>query len=65
MTNQSPKFVFVSPWPSHFDLALGRDDTPSRAESSLRRVLSVASGLPCYPDAETLSIILHFWIPRK
>ena len=31
-----------------------RDDTPCCAESSLRRVLSVASGLPCSPDAETL-----------
>ena len=32
----------------------GRDDTPCCAESSLRRVQSVASGLPCYPFAETL-----------
>ena len=31
-----------------------RDETSCCAESSLRRVLSVASGLPCYPDAETL-----------
>ena len=32
----------------------GRDDTPCCAEYSLRRVLSVGSGLPFYPDAETL-----------
>ena len=32
----------------------GRGDTPCCAESSLRRVQSVASGLPCLPVAETL-----------
>ena len=33
----------------------GRDDTPCCVvESSLRRVLSLASGLPCFSDAETL-----------
>ena len=32
----------------------GRDDTPCCAASSLRKVLSVAAGPPCYPDADTL-----------
>ena len=32
----------------------GRDDTPCCAESSLRRVQAVTSGLPCFPVAETL-----------
>ena len=33
----------------------GRDDTPCCAESSLRSVTSVASGLPYFPVAENLS----------
>ena len=32
----------------------GRDDTTCCGESSLRRVQSVTSGLPCFPVAETL-----------
>ena len=38
-----------------YDLGMQRgDDTPCCAESSLRSIHSVASGLPCYPVAETL-----------
>ena len=37
----------------------GRDDTLCCAESSLRRVLSVASRLPCYPDAETCQGVIR------
>ena len=64
MINLRSLFLLPS-WPVHFKLVMRRDDTSCCAESSLRRVLSVTSGLSYYPDVEILSRRDETQFPEK